>query len=382
MTTAAHRRPANSTLTRRRRPTRHAALQPRLVVLTWLATRALLVLALLWVAFRTHRSLTTAVTGWDVQHFQTIARFGYADPTNRAFFPGLPLLLKAGLMVGVPMVVTGVIVALVSSGLATWAVYRLGGVAAACLWTLAPMTVFTLVPYTEAPFAAAAFWAWDRALERRWISASILAAIAMTFRVSGIFLLAGLVVLALMQAGRRSTRLALLVLPAGVLAGFVLYLRWLSGSWLAWFHAQQQGWNRGGVHSPLASFRNTWDAAHPAYWPPVQHLVYLMFAAEIVTIVVGMALLVALIIRRDWAELVFVGLQVGVFVTSFWWMSSNRALLLWFPLFTLLGDAATRPIRSPLGSLLRAGVVAVGVVTSALALVGWAWLFFTGNWAS
>ncbi len=362
--------------------TRRTTLEPRLVVQTWLASRGLVLLALLIVMISTGRRLSDALAGWDVQHFLAIAQVGYSDPENMAFFPALPAVMRALAAIGVPMLVTGELLALAGSAFAAWALYRLGGVLPAVFWLLAPMTVFTAVPYTEAPFAAAAFWAWERALSRRWWQASLLAALACGFRVSGVFLVGALVILAVYQRGRLGMRLATLLLPVAVVAGYLAYLHSLTGSWMAWFNAQSQGWSRHGIHSPLESFQNTLDAAHASYWPAGQHLVAVMFAAEIMTIAVGTITTVWCLVRREWPEAAYVGVQVLVFVTSYWWMSSNRALLLWFPLFLLLGRLASRRPKSQLGRLLWGGFIALGVTASCLALVGWSWLFFSGHWAS
>lgn len=174
----------------------------RLVVQTWLFTRLLLVGVALWVGVTTGRSANDMLANWDVQHYFGIATNGYAAANDIAFFPGWPLVLRGLHLVGVPLLVAGVALAVVCSALAAAALYRLGGAAAAVVWLLAATTVFTIVPYTEAPFCAAAFWAWERAKAGRWGAAATLAAVACTIRVSGLFLLGALVILALTEAGR------------------------------------------------------------------------------------------------------------------------------------------------------------------------------------
>ncbi|MCP5888581.1 hypothetical protein NL336_27305, partial [Klebsiella pneumoniae] len=61
-----------------------------------------------------------------MQHYMSIARNGYADPLEMAFFPGLPALLKGGSFLGIPMEVTGVLLGLIGSALAAWALFRIG----------------------------------------------------------------------------------------------------------------------------------------------------------------------------------------------------------------------------------------------------------------
>lgn len=344
-------------------------------------SRLLLLTTLAGVVFVAGRPLAVALSGWDVQHFEAIARAGYADPQNVAFFPALPAILRAGAQVGIPMALTGVILSTIGAALAAWALFRLEGAVAASLWLVAPMAVFTLVPYTEAPFAAAAFWAWERARVGRWTHAAVLAAIACTFRVSGVFLIVALGVLALTQKGRSWPRLGLLLLPVAVIAAYAAWLKHATGSWLAWFHAQQQGWGRGGLHSPIDSFRLTWKAAHWGYWPTGQELDSLIFAAEIVCMAAGILTTLWLLARREWADAVWVGLQVGVFLTSAWWMSSSRAVLLWFPLFGAVARLVQWRPRSRLPGVVWLGIVSVAIAATLVALVGWAWLFYVGKWA-
>ncbi len=145
-----------------------------------------------------HRSLTTMINNWDVQHFTRLAAGGYladADGTLMAFFPGLPVLLSLFAEVGIPMTLAGVVLSLVGSAVAAAALLRLGGPWAAVAWLFAPTAVFTTVPYTESLFCAAAFWAWERARSGRWLAAALTCAAACTVRVSGLFLIGALLVM-------------------------------------------------------------------------------------------------------------------------------------------------------------------------------------------
>ena len=74
--------------------------------------------------------------------------------------------------------------------------------------------------------------------------------------------------------------------------------------------------------------------------------------------------------------------QVLAFSISYWFMSVNRAILLWFPLWMMVAHWATwRPERTAV----RVGHrVVVGLVfaASVAVMLAWSWLYFTGNWAS
>jgi len=357
------------------------------VAQVWVLSRAMIAVTAATVMMVGHLSVGTVLRRWDVLLYMGIAKDGYADPTSPAFFPGLPMLLRAGAVIGLPMELTGVLVSLAGSALAAAALFRLYGVPAACLWLLAPTAVFTAVGYTEAAFCAAAFWAWQRAKSGRWAAAGVLAGVACLFRVSGVFLVVALAVLALADlpassAGRRVSALASrwvwLLVAVAVLGGYELYLHGLTGSWTAWLQAQQSGWMRG-FANPWQSLRHTIQAGHLAVWPGRPDVAW-MFRAEVVSMAAGLSATVWLVVKRRWAAAVFIGVQVVAFGTSWWYMSVNRAVLLWFPLWGLLGAlVAWKPARH---TTLKNALVAVGFVLEAAAMVVWAALFFTSRWAS
>ncbi|MDO5533476.1 MAG: mannosyltransferase family protein [Propionibacteriaceae bacterium] len=366
---------------------RHAADENLLIVQVWLISRLLFAVMAVALAVTGRRSLESVLSQWDVLHFLTIARDGYANPEQMAFFPGLPLLLRGFTELGLSPVLLGTLVSLVASLVAAFALKRLAGVWGAVAWILAPTAIFTAVPYTEALFCAFAFWAWERATRRHWGQAALLAALACTLRVSGLFLVGALVILALTQ-GRRAARatrgvpnpglgarLAWLLLPTAVLAAYVAYLYALTGSWTAWFSAQEAGWNRG-FHWPWEALANHWDVL----WRPTPgHPEWVwLFRAEMVSWVVGVLVTVIALARRRVAEAAWVGVQVLAFSLSYWLMSVNRAVLLWFPLWRQLDELIdSRPDTR--------GWRTVGVLAAVVALVVqgvWAWLYLTGRWSS
>ena len=463
----------------------------RLVVQTWLISRLLMVGVALWVGMTTGRSPGDMLANWDVQHYFDIATHGYVADNSIAFFPGWPLVLRAFSMVGVPMLWAGVCLAVICSAFAAAALYRLGGPIAAVVWLLAPTTVFTMVPYTEAPFCAAAFGAWERARAGRWGAAATLAALACTLRVSGLFLLCALVILALSRrwlgsgrpavsgassaaqwgapsgwsggstggAGARtqatsgralgyvrdllarlrspkgrgaagssgvatagpsysspqfSSRpqgsstprssgnwpqpgavdvvrgwlgdgrvraLAWLSIPALTLFGYIAYLYNLTGDWNAWYRAQSTGWPRGFTW-PWVSLQHTIEAATSNAYPAFPEWSW-VFRAELGAMAVGVIVTLICLRKRRWAEAAWVGVQVLAFSCSYWYLSVTRAMLLWFPLFVLIGERLSggwnlRPSRRRLRTLLTAAVF----VLAAFVLCWWSWLFFTGRWAS
>ena len=73
------------------------------------------------------------------------------------------------------------------------------------------------------------------------------------------------------------------------------------------------------------------------------------------------------------------------FSLSYWFFSVNRATLLWFPLWIMIGRWVGWRPRHPSQAGLRTGSAGrrgrlrrVEIVL----MLWWSWLFFTGHWAS
>lgn len=359
----------------------------RMVVQAWLASRGLICAVALLLAIFEGRSLTDMVSNWDVQHFTRLAEGGYLaepDGTLMAFFPGMPSILAFFLRLGIPVAVTGVVLSTVCSGIAAAALVRLGGPWAAIGWLFAPTAVFTMVPYTESLFCAAAFWAWERARSEHWLAAAVLAAVACSVRVSGLFLIGALVVMLITSRkvswSARLWQGVWLMIPAFVIASYLTFLYRLTGSWTAWYTAQSTGWVRG-LTWPWESFAHTLPAIAPGAFPDHPWWAE-VFRAEMVSMALGVLVTIWCLAKRMWAEASWVGVQVLAFSVSYWFFSVNRAILLWFPLWVMLAHWGT---WRPRNAALRVGhrvVVAATFLAGVLLMLGWSWLFFTGHWAS
>jgi hypothetical protein len=369
----------------------------RIVIQAWLASRGMIVGVALVLAVIRDQSLTNMVSNWDVQHFSRLAADGYlADPdgTLMAFFPGMPAIFWLFGHLGVPTAITGVVLSLVCSAFAAAALYRLGGPWAAVAWLFAPTAVFTVVPYTESLFCAAAFWAWERARSDRWLAAAVLTAVACTLRVSGLFLIGALLVMIITDKNPVAVKLrraALMLIPASVMMAFATYLYALTGSWTAWYSAQTTGWVRE-LTWPWQSFLNTIPAILPGayanhpWWAAV-------FRGEMISMATGIGVTVWCIVvslrarkypngtdRPMWGEASWVGVQILAFSMSYWFFSVNRATLLWFPLWIMLGRWVAGPTKLSLPA--HRLLVAVAFVVEIVLMLWWSWLFFTGHWAS
>ncbi|MFI6638678.1 mannosyltransferase family protein [Streptomyces sp. NPDC050504] len=325
---------------------------------------------------------------WDWYHYRDIARQGYfpdgAGPwlehwdNREAFFPGFPLAARTVHLVVPSWTAAGLLVSFVAGAVAVLALARITRLhlpdrqapqRAVLFFLLSPCAVFLAAGYTEALFLAFALPAWLAAQRQRWPQAAALACLATSVRVSGLFLAAALLVHFVSSWSERPHRLRplpWLVLPVLPAALYSWYLHWYTGDWMAWKHAQERGWYRD-FHAPWEAWSNTWRAAFSAE----QHTGYaFMCRAELLAMVVGLALLALLLRQRRWPEAVYLSLTLWALGTSYWFTSVPRSTLLWWPLWIALAAwSVRRPRFAPVYLLLTVPF------TAAFALA-----FLTGRW--
>jgi hypothetical protein len=232
---------------------------------------------------------------WDWVRYADIAAHGYSlrarHGASIAFFPGYPLALRAVHLVLRSWVYTGLIISLVAGAVAAAALARIiaaearphfgAGEAGSAqtraavregvlFWAFAPAAVFLAAGYTEALFLAFALPAWLAARRGRWLAAGVLLAAASAIRVNGLFEFAAVAVLFAQtrpRAPREWLRGAPLLIALAPVFAFMAYLHSLTGSWLAWQHAEAAGWNRH-VTEPLRTLVNTLRYAFGGKLPP------------------------------------------------------------------------------------------------------------------
>lgn len=209
---------------------------------------------------------------WDSGWFIRIADHGYDVKQSSAFFPLYPLVVRGVAEVVRSTVVAGVLVSLVSAGLAAIAIFRIArrlvgeAVASDSVLFLAlfPLgLVFTAV-YSDGLFLALASWSFLAALRRQAIPASLLGALAVATRPTGLALLPALLVLLWPREQTIRSRLqplALLLLPAA-LGAYALYLHYHFHDAGAFYHSQNVFWLR---ETPrLGPLQGAWEALHAA----------------------------------------------------------------------------------------------------------------------
>ncbi|MGN9837431.1 mannosyltransferase family protein [Nonomuraea sp. H19] len=351
--------------------TRSAA---RDALLLWFGSRAgLLVATLLGVTLGEYAGKWRK---WDAGLFITIAQYGYdgepgkpVDEGLPAFFPGLPAILRLVHLVVPDWSAAGLLISLVAGAVAMVSLARLAELEGANGWMAVlallafPMAVFLAAGYSESLFLAFAIPAWLAARRGQWSAAVLLAAGASCVRITGLFLAVALVVE--FFASKESPRRAgWLVVPFAPLVAYSYYHYSRSGDWLAWKHAQEAGWGRE-FEWPWEAWKTTWRSAMGADDFAVA------FRMEITGAVVAVAVLVWLLMLRRWSELVYTGTQAAALMTSAYYLSIPRSLLLWFPLWVLMAKVATR----------RAWVIALYAVISGPLMLVNATRFLSGAWA-
>ncbi|MGI5952480.1 MAG: hypothetical protein ACOX61_11660, partial [Brooklawnia sp.] len=203
-------------------------------------------------------------------------------------------------------------------------------------------------------------------------------------RVSGLFLVAALGILVLVQADRPFRRRLLgalwLFIPVAVLGAYMVYLYWQTGSWTAWYAAQGAGWQRN-MSWPWQALEATLPLTAESYWPGRPE-VPVMFRFEIVSVGLGYLTALWCLVRRRWGEFTWITVNVVALSCSGWFMSVNRAVLLWFPLFVMLGAMVSWRPAGRGARAARSTILIVLLVADLVLMAWWASLFGTGAWAS
>jgi hypothetical protein len=311
-----------------------------------------------------------------------------------AFFPGYPALLWAVHLVVRNWLCAGLLISLVAGSFASVAVARMTAFElaryrrrhdaapdtaalagrsvagdAVLFLVCAPAAVFLTVGYTEAPFLALALFGWLAARDGRWLASGVLLACATAIRVNGLFVLLAVAVMFVTSRprGRAWWRGCWLLLSLAPLVGFMAYLYDLTGDWLAWQHAEATGWYRT-FADPVTALRHTW---YYAFQGGFVAGVAWEYQLEIVTAAIGLVLLVLLLVRRRWPEATYVGCSLAALVTSYYFLSLPREMLLWWPLFIGLAVVSAR----------HPWVKTAYLMVSTPIMVTLAYLYLTGHWA-
>lgn len=198
--------------------------------------------------------------GWDSAWYIRIAKTGYSYPAY-AFFPAYPLLIRAGSALTGEYWASSLIVSF-SLGtlavpmfqvLAEHYVGRREAAVSTLLFGLFPPTFFfTSIAYTESLFAVTILGTWILCLRKRYLSSTVLAAIAAVTKVYGVLIALPLAMSTFDQHDRKNVLLALLV-PSATILAWSSYLFNLTGDWMAYWSSQDY-WKKGwpfGINSTV-----------------------------------------------------------------------------------------------------------------------------------
>ena len=328
------------------------------------------------------QGLTTIWAHWDAIRFLSIASSGYnglaTPPNSTAFFPLYPLTIRALNAIGIDEVVAALLISAAASLVAFAFLYKLAmhdaaerteagderaGTRAVLYLALFPTAVFLIAPYSESLFLAGAIPAFYLARRQRWHLVGIPAAVAMGARFAGVFLLIGLVGEFLRQRDYSFDRVAngalSLLVGAIPLLGYGAYLSQTRGDPLYFFTDQRIGWGREFV-GPFQSLSNTLDRWANGSLSTDFAVAYRL---EVVAAVLGLAMVVWALARREWGYAAFMGSTLIVLTTSTEYFSIPRILLTFFPAAVFLAQSSLRRKRLHESLLIvMAPLAAVGVV--------------------
>ena len=298
---------------------------------------------------------------WDTGFYVSIATEGYryegVQFPSVAFFPLLPMLMRAVMLVTGDPLTAGVLVSNLALAGAALLYYRLvadqGGEQQAerAVWYLLlfPASFFGSAVYSESLFLLFSIAALLLARRKRWLAAALCASLAGLTRLVGILVFGMLLVEWWQQRRRESPEqrpglrsLAWLgVAPLGT-ATYLLYLQLVFGDALAFLRASA-AWARqpSSPWSAVASLferpQQGWSAALESGALPLDNWLDLSF----VLLFLGLGL--ALLLRRRWSEAAFVLAGVLLPISSGMLMSQRRYMWVLFPGFTRLAEWGENP---------------------------------------
>jgi hypothetical protein len=298
---------------------------------------------------------------WDTGFYLSVADEGYKYGEERlasvAFFPLLPLLIRAFKLLTGDSLLAGLLVTNLALLGASILLYRLTeeqwgeAVAGRAVWYLLifPVSFFGSAIYSESLFLLGAIGSLYLARRGAWESAAMAGVLTALTRLTGILIAPMLLAEWWVQRQRRSPEarpsmwavLAPSVVPLGTLA-YMAYLWRTFGDPLAFAHASV-AWGRT-ARSPLDLMGGLiqqpaegWGAALLAGHVPLDNWM------DLLTVLMFLALGIVLLIQRQWPEATLVVLGSLVALSSGLLMSQRRYMWVLFPAYILLARWGERP---------------------------------------
>lgn len=359
------------------------------MLLIFLVITRVIVLVLPWLAInllfpdisRTNLAQFTQIAWnrWDAPHYLYLAQNWYVasgDPANFiVFFPLYPLILKGFLVLFGDPAITGVFVSTIFFFIGSYLFYKLllldypEKIARFATIALAifPTSYFFNSPYTESLFLIVFCGAMYSARKQNWFISGIFAGLATLTRPLGLLVLPTLLMEWFGHKQKKLINIISVTLPT-IFSGFIyLYLNKITyGNPFQFREILATHWQKNLV-SPISSLLGSWGIALSG---GITNFVLLVGWAEALTITISWILIPFAFIklRKSWA--VFYTLNVIIFSSTGFILSTPRYLLSVPPLFVLIALAQKNQTFRLIWSF----------VSSAL-LISLAILFARGQWA-
>lgn len=322
---------------------------------------------------------------WDSYHYLRLARLGYHDTQDAAYYPAYPVLMRwVTLGIVRPLrpaapeneqyATGGLIISVVASLVATWAMFTLSrdllgetldALRATFYLLVFPTALFMLQVYTESLYLALATPALICLYRRQWWAAGILAALAATSRATGVLLVGAMALQWWLdwRDGRRAPRHTLIALALPVLV-WGIHMLLLADAGLSMTTAQE---NYGRV---LFDPGNVQIVLNDIGYMLTHEMGAVHIALDI--LLPGLAAWACWRIRREWPALALYGAAalIAPFATG-QLVSMNRYALVVLPLYLVLARAGRAPLVDKLWTM-------GSVLLLAMYLVGFAHGYWTG----
>lgn len=202
------------------------------------------------------------LTKWDAKYYTEIARAGYfgadvaadgnVNEVTMAFFPGFPLVIKAGSFfvaneAAVAIVFNFFFTFLMAAGVMAIA-QRIGAgfkarLVAAIAVSSAPMSIVFVMPYTEALFGALVMWMLVALLDEKWWLAGLFGFALSAVRLTSIDVLVVFALIVLFKAVREWKAWLSLIFAAIPLGAYLTWANSYLGQAGGYFGIQEKHWN-------------------------------------------------------------------------------------------------------------------------------------------
>lgn len=290
---------------------------------------------------------------WDSPHYIDIAKNWYVNVGEQrffiVFFPLYPLLIRLTVFDWHYVNLSALLVSNISSIIATIYLFKLTKLdfkedvakRAVLYLSFFPTAYFLCAIYTEGLFLALAISCVYYARLEKWPLAGLLGMLASLTRITGLALIPALIVEYLSKRGwgltKPSFKILWTILP---LAGFLVYLMinyQVTGSFLAFIEIQREHWCE--TFDPLLGLRRAWDWTISAAFPE-NVTVGAAQPAFAALGLLGLILGFQLHLRHSYNTYTFFAWAISV--STSWWISVPRYMLVLFPFFIILGILGRR----------------------------------------